>query len=202
MLSTIPPIFSSTTPTSNATPAATTTDNPNTLNMIQDPKMISFLSSPSVMNGSVSKGRQSVWSVLDRLKGRMPAPLDGGPADASMPAAHSPEVGKEGLVDEEQDDDDSSIMLYGPLLPDADSEVELAQSEVVHGDEKGEETDDGEKAKKDKSPSIWPFTGRKSKSEGEKNDGRVHLHGSKDKRVWVPSDTKISLQIMWWGYRL
>jgi len=196
MIAALPPIFSS-------TPASTTaaSGDPLAPNMIKDPKMISFLSSPSVMNGSASSGRQSVWNVLDRLKGRLPAPMVS--EEAGTEGVPLDSVGGEGFREQndETDDDDSSVMLYGPLLPGADSQVELAESEMVRGDE-GVSSDEQER-REGKSPGVWPFSGGNGKSSEEQKGGkRVHLRDSKNRRVWVPSDSKISLEIMWWGYRL
>ncbi|THH19221.1 hypothetical protein EUX98_g8820 [Antrodiella citrinella] len=196
LIATLPPIFSSN-PASSSTAGSGDSIAPN---MIRDPKMISFLSSPSVMNGSASSGRQSVWTVLDRLKGRLPAPVENkGTETDSVPLE---ETGREGLgkEKEESDDDSSSIMLYGPLLPGVDSEVEVAESELVQEDE-GTAPNDSKSEEKEKPPGVWLFRKRKAPDE-QKKDGRVHVRDTKNKRVWVPSDTKISLEIMWWGYRL
>ncbi|TCD64483.1 hypothetical protein EIP91_004044 [Steccherinum ochraceum] len=213
MLLTIPPVFSST-PTTSSAAASATSDSSGTSespNMINDPKMISFLSSPSVMNGSSVKGRQSVWSVLDRLKGKLPASVDRAPreddgmpmGDVAKATAGENVAGSKAREEEPEEDDDSSIMLYGPLFPNADSKVELAESEVVHdGEAEGTDNQDEAERKKGKSTGTWPFSGRKDKPAVEGEDGRVHLRKSKDKRVWLPSDSKISLEIMWWGYRL
>ncbi|KDQ63147.1 hypothetical protein JAAARDRAFT_188754 [Jaapia argillacea MUCL 33604] len=163
---------------------------------IHDSKLIKLLSSAAVMNGTISKGRQSVWSMLDKMK---------------SPFVHPPsseEGQKEGTghgkhEEEEEDDDDSSVMLYGPLLPMADSEVELARSEIISPEQghqpAGEEGGPG--APVEQQPKHgrigwphWPWSGKGKGKEGE--------HKSKPKKVWVPSPTQISLQVMWWGFRI
>jgi hypothetical protein len=83
------------------------------------------------MSGSLDMGRQSVFAILDRL--RKPsarateAPVDSAPSSVS---------GEE--QDEEDDEGDSSIMLYGPLVPSEDSEVELAASDIMSVFDDGE----------------------------------------------------------------
>ncbi|EIW83071.1 hypothetical protein CONPUDRAFT_152114 [Coniophora puteana RWD-64-598 SS2] len=99
----------------------------------EDSRFIAFLSSASVMNGSLERGRQSVWEVLERLRqpskkvAAPPTKTDGSPA----PPLES------GLEDI---DDNSSVMFTAPLEPDASSEVEVAQSEIVSIDKNGEKS--------------------------------------------------------------
>lgn len=91
---------------------------------ITDSRFLALLGNANVMSGSLDKGRQSVFAVLDRLR-RPSAHATEAPADAT-PSSTS---------DEEQDD---SIMLYGPLVPSEDSEVELAASDIVSVFDDGE----------------------------------------------------------------
>ena len=83
------------------------------------------------MCGSLDKGRQSVFAVLDRL--RRPS---GRTKEA--PAGSAPSSVSEREYDDDDDDGDSSIMLYGPLVPDEDSEVEIAASDVMSVFDDGE----------------------------------------------------------------
>ena len=86
------------------------------------------LTLPNFENGPSEHGWQSFWSTLDRLRppyGKQPEP-----ASTSEPSQ-----------DEVLDcvDDNNSIMMYGPLEPDDDSEVEIACSEIVSINGDGEE---------------------------------------------------------------
>ncbi|KAI0287729.1 hypothetical protein BC826DRAFT_972020 [Russula brevipes] len=96
-----------------------------------DSGLLALLGNVNVMSGSLDKGRQSVFAILDRL--RKPsarateAPVDSAPSSVS---------GEE--QDAEDDEGDSSIMLYGPLVPSEDSEVELAASDIMSVFDDGE----------------------------------------------------------------
>lgn len=187
MLATAPSIFSS-----NPASTASTLPSVGAPNVIRDQQMLSFISSPSVMNGSAANKRLSVWACLNRLQGRIPQ----GPHDMSdLTSETDRDTGPP------EGDDNSSIMLCGPLLPEEGATVELAKTEVVHdADEEpgdlheamtGEVSGNESFAQNDNAPpSARPKT------------ARVHVRKTKDRRVWVPSSTQISLEIMWWGYRL
>ncbi|KAJ6520237.1 hypothetical protein C8R45DRAFT_1086119 [Mycena sanguinolenta] len=156
-----------------------------------DSKLMKLLSSESVMNGSL--GRQSVWSMLERLK----------PQHTTISET---DKGGEGKDDKE----DHGVMMYAPLEPTADSQVELADSETVleYFDEPSEpaktpHTTEGQTAPQTRPPPSGPSPqpeGRKSggvtpsKSQRKPKE-KEHIH-------WVPSKTNISLQATWWGYRL
>ncbi|KAI0066510.1 hypothetical protein BV25DRAFT_1820485 [Artomyces pyxidatus] len=90
---------------------------------IADSAMISLLSNAGVMSGSLDKGRQSVFAILDRL--RLPSRSPAAPSEG-------------GARIEEESDDDSSVMLYGPLEPNEDSEVEIARSDIMSVYDDGE----------------------------------------------------------------
>ncbi|TFK56794.1 hypothetical protein OE88DRAFT_1619782 [Heliocybe sulcata] len=157
------------------------------------------------MNGTFSKGKQSVFSILDRLKSpSSDTKREGGD---NAPGAESSSE-QEGEVVE---DDDSSVMLYGPLIPspDTDSVVELAQSEVLSLDDDepgaapavgdGEQPVSGEPTQDSKRGwnwQQWPWNTSKGKDKSDEK--KTHV----EKKIWVPSKTKISLQVMWWGYRI
>jgi hypothetical protein len=167
------------------------------------------------MNGTLSKTGQSVWSVLDRLRNQLPgqsSSAGGGSATANDGGADK-ETGEEVL-----DDDDSSVMVYGPLLPTDDSQIELAKFESVHNhsEETDKQVEDSKpepghakaepiKELKEKLETMWPFQGKQQDNQqveaGPSNE-RVHFVGGKSKRIWIPSPDKISIQVMWWGYRM
>jgi hypothetical protein len=96
-----------------------------------DSRFLALLGNPNVMSGSLDKGRQSVFAILDRLR---------------RPSAHgteaSPGVAPSSTPGEEYNDDDregdDSVMLYAPLVPNEDSEVELAASDITSVFDDGE----------------------------------------------------------------
>jgi len=118
-------------------------------------------------------------------------------------------------------------MMYGPLEPDESSEVEIACSEIVsvYGD--GEEictpqprfvplpTESIEQVLMGTSESPIGNKG-KEKEESDCNSipfippeepwkSPLSTNGQlpeREYRVWVPSLTKISVQTMWWGFRI
>ena len=146
---------------------------------VVDANMVELLSSESVMNGDTvaregdqgGKGsyRQSVWSVLERLR--------------------SGRVGGEGTERKGEDtsgrDLEGGIMMYSPLEPTPESEVELAES-------------------------VEPLESHGSTGAGTgKGKGKEQPSGSPPvskvpvpEKIWVPSTTKLSLYTTWWGYRL
>ena len=149
-----------------------------------DARLMQLLSSERVMNGNAvgmegAKGkegsyRQSVWSVLERLR-----------------PGH---IGSERAEDKAQNAQDTSrdhgggVMMYSPLEPTADSEVELAESELEYVDptETDEPTKRTEKGKE------------KERIPGPRSVPAAPAY----EKVWVPSTTKLSLYTAWWGYRL
>ncbi|KAJ7017961.1 hypothetical protein C8F04DRAFT_408661 [Mycena alexandri] len=165
------------------------------LSVTSDSKLMKLLASENVMNGSISAGRQSVWSMLERLErltGRHGA--DG----ASKKAG-------EGKGDERED---GGVMMYAPLQPTADSQVELADSEMVleYFDEPTEQEKSNkasEPPSKDttKPPLTRPQPGSR-KSDGVQPSKSRSKQRVKEHVHWVPSPTQISLQANWWGYRL
>lgn len=225
---------------------------------VVDSRLMKLLSSESVMNGSVSRGRQSVWEVLDHLRhGKQRVGGEKGEAEETR----------------DQEQREEGVMMYAPIEPSPDSEVEIADSEIVleyadadghwHSEKngKGREGKDGEDSQdtgknEGKEKRRWPFIGAKGKGkakekekekkkEKEKEEKEKEEKEKKEKagdgekdnqyqgqnskgqdvqetgeskeakedketdkknvtehRVWVPSETKMSLQAMWWGYRL
>lgn len=96
-----------------------------------DSRFLALLGNPSVMSGSLDKGRQSVFAILDRLR-RPSAPGTEAPAGA----APSSTPGEE--YDDDDREGDGSVMLYAPLVPGEDSEVELAASDITSVFDDGE----------------------------------------------------------------
>ncbi|KAH9484749.1 hypothetical protein JR316_0001649 [Psilocybe cubensis] len=183
---------------------------------IQDSGLINLLSSPAIMNGSTSKGRPSIWSILERV---------GSPTQhAPLP---SPFTAGDTNVDEPSDEhsiysDNSSVMVYSPLIPTLDDQVELAELVPIEPDNVVLET---ETAIEGTSwTSVWPLSiwyglpSRSTASPVESKSGlspepipssptpnqgkEGNVVRSQTPRAWVPSNTKLSVQAMWWGYRL
>ncbi|KAJ7269322.1 hypothetical protein B0H12DRAFT_1229474 [Mycena haematopus] len=144
------------------------------LSVTADSKLMKLLSSESVMNGSSSMGRQSVWSMLERLRHQ----------HAAVAGTNKDSEGKD------DDREDHGVMMYAPLEPTADSQVELAESEMVL--EYFDEPSDAVKSPPADGQAKPPPS---PQPESRKSDEKEYMH-------WVPSSTKISLQAMWWGYRL
>ncbi|KAL6304780.1 hypothetical protein BKA93DRAFT_732221 [Sparassis latifolia] len=139
------------------------------------------------MNGSIARGRQSVWSVLDMLRGT--------PTEPSQPGGSATEKGKERATEEQSDEnvpenDHSSIMLCGPLLPTPESEVEFARSEIIYVQEDEE------------APTPRDRPENEMKPTSAAKEERIHVTKGSEKLIWLPSTTKISLEVMWWGYRV
>ncbi|KZT02511.1 uncharacterized protein LAESUDRAFT_762855 [Laetiporus sulphureus 93-53] len=187
LLLSLPPLSSSQASAANAgAKGSTDTIGGITLpSFLADSKLMTYLSSPSVMNGSVEKGKQSVWALLDRFKANMGK--DTVPAEGQMPTSDA------------QTDDDASVMFYGPLEPDDSSFVEVARSEVSM--DEGEAVTIEEQQMEDASSRVHfggtlPFF--------RKGKGKATGPGQKavERKVWVPSKEKISLEIRWWGYRI
>ncbi|OCH87479.1 hypothetical protein OBBRIDRAFT_736075 [Obba rivulosa] len=151
------------------------------------------------MNGSSSIGQRSVWSLLDGMRSG---------SRLSHEAADS-ENDEDDLLTEYTDDDRSSLMLYGPLVPTTDSEVEIATSEVISISTEDEIRD---VAVNNSHPAVveentppmirpfsrpWPFAARTNRP-----TQRPSTEAVVERRLWVPSSNKISLQLLWWGYRV
>lgn len=126
------------------------------------------------MNGE-EEGRSSVWSVLETIHHRTHPPKED-------------DGGEGGGEDEEEDD--RSLMLYAPLVPTKDSKLEVAVTATL--------LPEGAAAAEGGGPppaGWWPWGPSKKPAPGKK----VRVKG---KKVWVPSTTSLSVQTMWWGYKL
>lgn len=131
---TIPPTPSATDATTSATGsseagAPITPGGPIPPAPVTDSRFLSLLGNTNVMSGSTDK-RQSVFEILDRLR----RPSGRAMEDSNdLPSA----ISEEGQGNDEYEDD-GSIMLYGPLVPSEDSEVELAASDIMSVFDDGE----------------------------------------------------------------
>ncbi|KAH9835887.1 uncharacterized protein C8Q71DRAFT_101379 [Rhodofomes roseus] len=208
MLATLPTPSQTQTPTTES-PSASEQDPAHAPKLplpawIADSRLVSYMTSPQVMNGSAAKGRPSVWDMLDRLKSTSLS--KSGPA--ASPSTDRSNALADGVASAPQDgrraDDDehASVMLYAPLVPDDYSEVEIARSEVIsmfddqttiheHEPETKEEA-----TLRERLASMWP-------SDGMRIGGhRLPAEQPRERRIWVPSNDKISLELRWWGYRI
>ena len=148
-----------------------------------DPETMKLLGSQNVMNGDeggevvhAGRKRESIWSALDRLNPRRLA-TSGGGAVAAPP----------GL------DTERGVMIYSPLEPTNESEVELAESlEVSHSE--AQEKEQEEAVRKD--------NGKGKETDTDTGPAIPSLTPTATEKVWVPSTTRISVLTTWWGYRL
>lgn len=164
---------------------------------LRDARLVALLSSATVMNGRPGS-RPSVWSVLES----MGAPRHDGEQGEEQRRGGADDDVEEG-GDGDSYSDGSSVMMYSPLLPSTTSLVELADIEFVvpppHGEE-GEINPGEESSALTAWMTMWPFSSVWGAA-GAKSAEPVR-RTSLGQRVWVPSTTKLSLQAMWWGYRL
>jgi len=186
---------------------------------IDDAELIRLLSSATIMNGSREGGRPSIWSVLETISAP-PHALPGSPPPAGD--------GGETNGDEDEDDEvfpvNSSVMMYSPIIPGKKDLVELAELvpvAVEEGPVPGE--GEGETPQATSWTSFWPLaalgtpgtsaqpstsTNPLSGQDTVVSRGRTELNSSGKKvkvhtvRAWVPSKDKLSVQVMWWGYRM
>jgi hypothetical protein len=182
---------------------------------LADSRLAALLSSATVMNGSSSRDRKSVWDILDRMRSPRGNDKDKQP-DLS-------DVGGEPALEPS----DESIMMYSPLLPNADSRIQLAEIETVFdNDNRGyfagtpppesvisqehlEEpniselpsTNDNPDAAQPEAPK-WQATWSKIKDTAQEKIVAPIIEHQRTREIWVPSATEISFQSTWWGYRL
>lgn len=132
-----------------------------------DADLIRMLSSEDVMNGSqatsASVKKTSIWNILSDMKN--------GPGKDIASASH---------VSKEED----GLMMYAPLEPQSDSQVELATPENVLT----EPVDEPGKVKPAQPPN--------------EDSGVTKPTKVVEKHTWVPSTTSLSILTTWWGYRI
>lgn len=169
---TSPPFYPTTLITS-ITPDVNASTDDGTPMELQGTRILTTLSDQSVMAGN--SVQPSVFQLLERVQFSFRASM--AYQTASSLTASASDDGKP----------DSSVMLYVPLIPDEDSAVELAEYHLVQVPL--DETD-----AQVSTASWWPpwEWGRRAPEPPKK----------KTVRVWVPSTTKVSVQLAWWGYRM
>ncbi|KAK0211099.1 hypothetical protein DFS33DRAFT_1240236, partial [Desarmillaria ectypa] len=146
---------------------------------IKDKKLIAKLCNPNIMNAEGSES-SSVWSILESLG----ASGTGGDNSSTW--------------------SDDSIMMYSPLFPTEESLVEIAASHIVPAPYPTAPL---------RPQTLWqrkwpwwkksaPAPADGSTDRERSGDGNKPAAPPTPTRVWIPSTTKISVQVMWWGYRL
>jgi len=148
----------------------------------------------------------------------MEAPPHGFPPEDEIPV----DGGDPGTGDDDSDifSDNSSVMVYSPLIPGGEDIVELAELvPVVVEDEVQETPVPGTSwtavwplsifyTEKSTSPPAEPTLQQRLSGDVVLSPEKINVDASGRKvkvqtvRAWVPSTTKLSLQAMWWGYRL
>jgi len=152
-----------------------------------DEVLVRMLSSEDVMNGKPSSsstkdkedGRPGIWNILASLKG-----------DNGQDGQPDAKKRRRNTVEEEED----GIMMYAPLEPKSDSQLELATSETIR-----EYIDDSRKTTASNSSLKL---GEGSSASGTSSRPTTPKEHIVETRVWVPSTTQLSLLTTWWGYRL
>ena len=99
------------------------------------------------------------------------------------------------------DDIDEEIDAGGD---EGERSSQTAEGDSVEGNAvDGEDRPDEAPGTESKSIFRWPWskTEEEKRVEAKANEERK-LKKKTEKLVWVPSPTKISLQTMWWGYRM
>ncbi|KAF9445447.1 hypothetical protein P691DRAFT_805667 [Macrolepiota fuliginosa MF-IS2] len=176
---------------------------------VKDSKLIQILSSATIMNGSRDRDRSrpSIWGILEGLgtsKHKHDLPGNGPQSD--------PGQGHDDATDAFSDS--SSIMVYSPLLPTRDSFVELAESEVFEEEEAEELVPVIPPPLpgwtwSEVLPSVTSWFTQPPPSPLLDDSGQPLTPRSRERRlraqaarVWIPSKTQLSIQCMWWGYRM
>ncbi|TRM61553.1 hypothetical protein BD626DRAFT_79591 [Schizophyllum amplum] len=176
-------------------PATDTSDAPPIPTIVgADSKLMKWLSSEGVMTGSLNKGKESVWSALERLK--RPTTY-GGSTQVISPDG---ETGKNAQEGEEgararDDDDNASFMVYADLQPNRDSVLELADEELEY-------VEDSDASRPASPGGKGKDTGAVSDPKSTKGKDKEKQHKTKEIHVWVPSAEKLSVEALWWGYRI
>ena len=98
---------------------------------ITDSRFLALLGNTNAMSGSLEKGRQSVFAILDRLRRPSTHATEASPGSGPLSTSEEEQ-------EEEADEGDSSVMLYGPIVPSEGSEVEIAASDIMSVFDDGE----------------------------------------------------------------
>lgn len=175
---------------------------------IKDQRLIKRLFNPVIMNAENRSG-DSIWSILSNYR------HDDTEAGPSGDGGHDTDSTHSG--GSRAFSDNSSIMMYSPLIPKKDDLVEIADSEVVPAPSTTSlQLPIDHAIELPPQAFKWPWSKKREIAAapacgGDKKDGNTKpdetptptpsLHPI-EHRVWIPSTTKLSCEITWWGYRL
>ncbi|KAG8877647.1 hypothetical protein FRB98_006597 [Tulasnella sp. 332] len=189
MLSNAPP-FLQTVSDDSQIPAPTPKPKPAPPSGLSDAQLLGYLSNASVMNNkhaskAEGKTQKSVWQVLDQLVPYEPPVM----------------TIKEGEVSTEVAAAGSSLMITGPLVPNENSVVmEVEALADVPGVSKN--------VAKGVFLSLFPdklripFLKTKATVLSSPSSSTPQPTTTTQVKVWIPSETELSFQVAWWGFRL
>ncbi|KIY73205.1 hypothetical protein CYLTODRAFT_440030 [Cylindrobasidium torrendii FP15055 ss-10] len=153
---------------------------------IKDNKLIQKLFNAKLMNAEKGDG-QSIWSILSGIPHGDAEPADPGSDSDSIRSGFS---------------DNHSIMMYSPLIPMKDDLVEVAESHVMSPSSATVQLPvDQQEGPPMATGFKWPWEKSKSPPLPSPDDSSSTAP-SPDSRVWIPSTTKLSCEVTWWGYRI
>ena len=154
-----------------------------------DKDLVRMLASEEIMNGrptddiktntdgkNAAQNTSNIWNILASLKSTI------GLKDSETPPPTAVE------------EDQGGVMMYTPLEPTNDSQLELAESETLL-----EYVDD---------PVLPSASTSTTNNPDKKVEGsftsptQTPPRTSKEKHIWIPSTTQLSVLATWWGYRL
>ncbi|KAF9030728.1 hypothetical protein BDZ89DRAFT_949390 [Hymenopellis radicata] len=156
-----------------------------------------------------NRSGDSIWSLLSNIKHDDTEPGPSGDGGHDTDSTHS--GGSHTFSD------NSSIMMYSPLIPMKDDLVEIADSEVVAAPSTTSlQLPINHAMQLPPQAFKWPWSKKQGTaaapaSGDDKKDGETKPGDAPtptptlppiEHRVWIPSTTKLSCEIMWWGYRL
>lgn len=179
---------------------------------IQDSKLIRMLRNATIMNGShdPDNNRPSIWSILERLGTRKHEEVSVGNDPQPEPRHYDDHIS-------DVSSDSSSVMVYSPLFPARDSLVELADSEVTLEEEDMDEPEPEPEPEPPIPGWSWAnalptfnwFAQPSAQSPMLDDNGQPLTPRTRERRlraqatrVWIPSKDKLSIQCLWWGYRM
>jgi hypothetical protein len=144
--------------------------------LLMGTNFLATLSNQALMAGA--SNQESVFSILERTKFGFTSNING---EFSISSSNG---------SSDQPAPDNSVMLCAPLIPDENSKVTLADYKFVTVPLDELDMDGNINA-----ASWWPpWEWGKSKPPADPPTKVV--------RVWIPSDTHISVQFAWWGFRM
>lgn len=96
---------------------------------------------------------------------------------------------------DDKEPEDGSLMVYAPLIPDANSHLEVAES-VFTASETDVDNDP------EQNHTSLPNPTDPAEPNSDDKPQKDEKEKEKEVRVWIPSITSISLKLTWWGFSL